>query len=79
MRCSEIKKILLSSNKKIKFIDGFDEAIIGYSNNYSVVYDIEKILLLLVEKGSSNKNACLELDRMIEDSSDEDARIFISL
>lgn len=79
MRYSEIKKILLSNNDKIKLFDGFDEAIIGYTNNYSVVYDIEKFLLLLVEKGLSNKEACSELNDIMSKNSSIEDPLFISL
>ena len=79
MRYLEIKKILLSNNDNIKLYDGFDEAIIGHTNNYSVVYDIEKFLVLLVEKGRSNKEACLELNDIIARNSDAEGPLFISL
>lgn len=78
MRYLEIKKLLLANNNKIKFFDGFDEAIIGYTSNYSVVYDLEKCLVLLVEKGSSSKDACLELNYIISKNADENS-LFISL
>lgn len=83
MRCNDIIDQLKNINSKALFADGFDSALIGYTQNKSpkvAVYDAEKCISILVESGMTTKEAVdhFENDLLSHYSSPNDP-IFISL
>jgi hypothetical protein len=83
MRQNDIIKQLQNSNPSALFADGFDSAIVGYTQNkppYVAVYDAEKCISILIESGMSVEEATdhFENHLLFHHSSPNDP-IFISL
>jgi hypothetical protein len=60
MRYNTIIEIVKNHNSEAVIIDGFDQAIIGYTQSnpsFCIVYDIEKCISILVEFGMSLEDA----------------------
>lgn len=54
----------LKYNTNVKFVDGFDDAIVGiietYENDERVIYDKEEIIQLLIERDEMDYNEANE-------------------
>lgn len=82
MRYKHIVEILNKFNPQAIILDGFDQAIVGYTQNYPpfcAVYDIEKCIAILVENGMSINEAVEHFDANFLVHSGENNPIFISL
>ena len=81
MRYQHIKEILSKLNPQAVVLEGFDQAIIGYTQNFPpfcAVYDIEKCIAIMVENGMSVEDAVEYFDSNFLIHSGENNPIFIS-
>lgn len=82
MRYKFIIEQLLNSNPDCKLIDGFDEAVIGHTQNKSpfvAVYDIEKFISIMIENGYNPKEAVDEFENILKKNLGKNDPVFISL
>jgi hypothetical protein len=82
MRCKFIIEQLLGSNPECKLLNGFDDAIIGYTQNKSpfvAVYDTEKFISIMIENGQNPKEAVEEFENILRKNFGKNDPIFISL
>lgn len=83
MRHKELYKIISAYNPEAKFADGFEEALIGYtqsSPSFCAVYDIEKCIAILIERGMSLEGAVEYFDYNVLGSYvGEHTPVFVSL
>lgn len=61
MRSKDIKDILLEINVNALLADGFEEALVGYTQNSCeparAVYDVEQCIAILIEQGMTAEEA----------------------
>jgi len=82
MRYKFIIEQLLQINSECKLLDGFDEAVIGYTQNktpFVAVYDVEKIISIMVENGLSTEEAVNSFEIILKKNFGKNDPIFISL
>lgn len=83
MRYKHVIEILQKHNPEAVIVDGFDSAIIGYTQSsppFCAVYDIEKCIAILIESGMSPEDSVEYFDYNILGSyMGENNPIFISL
>lgn len=82
-RYLDIKERLLQINPNVTIINGFDEAIVGMTQNNQIshvaVYDLEKCISILIENGITIKDAMETLENMLNLDRLQNDPIFISL
>ena len=83
MRYKDVISNLKKINPSALFADGFDSAVIGYTQNKEpsvAVYDTEKCISILVESGMNASEACAHFEEQVlyHHSSPNDP-IFVSL
>ena len=82
MRYLEIASRIKENNPKAILIDGFDEALIGDTQNKSPVvgvYDLERCIALLVESGMTTLESTYYLESKLQECKSDNDPIFISL
>jgi hypothetical protein len=82
-RYLDIKEKLYQENKNVVLLEQFDEALLGFTQNYNkpnvAVYDLEKCISILVEKGTLLSEAMANLEIMLTTYKEENDPIFMSL
>jgi len=82
MRYETIENKLKEQNSKAILIDGFDEALIGITQNknpFVGVYDLEKCMAILIESGMTLEESNEYIKSKLEEYKSEHDPIFISL
>ncbi len=82
MRYLEIANVIKENNPKAILVDGFDEALIGVTQNKSPfvgVYDLEQCIALLVESGMTTRESTDYLESKMQEYKSENDPVFVSL
>lgn len=82
MRNKEIIQRLLETNSNAILAEGFDNALIGYTQNNLpsvAVYDLEKCISILVESGMPLEDAIDYAENYIQGYSGTNNPLFVSL
>ncbi len=82
MRYKTILDILKKHNPEAVLVDGFDEAVVGYSQMppFCAVYDVEKCIAILVENGMTLEDSIEYFDYNVLGSYlGDNGPIFVSL